>query len=370
LPVASGLLLCGLIGWLVRDRFLAGTNDFAQLYAGARLAGTPELYTKAGALRIHREAFAAELESVYYSRPPFYALLLRPLASLPYRAAFALFVGLNLLAILWFFHAFGRGRPEVPVFGALYPPTVVSLLTGQDVGLVLALAAAGYLLLDRGRGFAAGLVWSLCSVKAHLFLLLPLVLACSRQWRALAGGAAGGALLAGLSFAAQGPGWVGEYLAMLSDPEIHPGLDHMPNLQAVRLAAAPQAGDGFLWAGGILVAALAARIALRSSTWQAAFPYALAGSLAISYHAYMQDCLPLLLAFAVALEHVRHKRLRILWALALAPLTPLALAAGSPWSAIPALLYVTLAAAAALAPGAPARTADASPLRPPDPAAP
>lgn len=369
MTVASGLLLCGLIGWLVRDRFLAGTNDFAQLYAGARLAGTPGLYTREGALRVHREAFAAELESVYYSRPPFYALLLKPLALLPYRAAFACFVSLNALALAWFFFAFGRRQPEILVFGALYPPTVVSLVTGQDVALLLALAAAGYLLLERGRPFSAGLVWSLCAIKAHLFLLVPLVLLLRKQWRALGGGAAGGAALVLLSFIAQGPGWVREYAAMLANAELHPGLDHMPNLQAVRLALAPGAGAWFLTGGALCVAVLLARITLRAADWKAPFAYALAGSLAISYHAYMQDCLMLLLAFAAALSSVPGKRRRVLWAIAVSPLVPLALTAGTPWSAIPALLYIALIAAAAAAPAEPAKTEAASPLRPPGPAA-
>lgn len=368
--VASGLLLCGLIGWLVRDRFLAGANDFAQLYAGGRLVGTPELYTKEGALRVHRESFSAHLESVYYSRPPFYALLLKPLAFLPYRVAFAVFVVLNLLALHWFLFAFGRGSPELLVFAVLYPPLVVSLVTGQDLGLLLALASAGYLLLDRRRPFAAGLVWSLCAIKAHLFLLVPVILLCRRQWRALSGGATGGALLVAMSFLAQGPQWIDEYRAILSSSELHPGLDHMPNLQAVRLALAPQAGDWFLWAGGLLIAALVAWIAWRDADWRRPFAYALAGSLAISYHAYMQDCLLLLLSFAIALRHVDSKRLRIAWAIAVSPLTPLTLTAGTPWSAIPALLACGVIAAAALPAEAPAKTTAASPFRPRDPIAP
>ena len=61
-------------------RMIRGENDFLQLYAGARLNGTAELYSHAANQRINQEAAGVESSAISHSRLPFYSFFLRPLA--------------------------------------------------------------------------------------------------------------------------------------------------------------------------------------------------------------------------------------------------------------------------------------------------
>jgi hypothetical protein len=341
-----GILYLGSTAWHFRHHFVRGNVDFLQLYSGARLVGTAGLYDPRAAIAIHYEVTGRHSEGVYYSRIPVYAWLLKPLARLPYRWAWGVFAALNLLSFAWFLRVFADREPALAVLGWFYPPLYSVLTNGQDVGLFLAAAAGGYLLLERRRPFAAGLAWSLCAIKPHLFLLVPLVLLIRRQWRALAGGLAGGtALLAG-SFAVQGPDWIARYLALLARPELHPGPQHMPNFQAVRLALAPGHLDWLPWAGAAAAAALLAWSAARARDWRPAFALALPASLVGAWHAYMQDCLPLLLTCAVFGPLSPPPHFRALLLAVIAPVPPFLLLFGTPWSALlPGLLMLMLALA-------------------------
>jgi hypothetical protein len=81
---------------------------------------------------------------VPFVRPPFYALILAPLALLPFGAAFWVWIGLqSVLLIGCWAWAFRRWGPDALVFGALYLPTALGIAPGQDcvVMLVIAIAA-------------------------------------------------------------------------------------------------------------------------------------------------------------------------------------------------------------------------------------
>jgi hypothetical protein len=361
--VCSAVLWAIVLQAVKLDRFFAGANDFAQLYAGATLIGTPELYVPEANQKVHRETVGYVIPSVYYSRLPFYAWMLRSLAGLPYRAAYWTFQAVSVACLGWFLWVFVKDRLDVALFAFLYPPLVFTPLNGQDVSIVLALASAGYLLMERDRPFTAGLLWSLCAIKPHLVLLLPLVLVTHRKWRALAGGVAGGAALAALSFVAQGPGWITEYLGLLARDELHPSPELMPNLTAIGAAFPALATKPLAVAASLAAAALAGLAFARSARWSTAFALCIPASLLLSVHAYAQDALLLLLPLALTQMHPSKPAMVRFAALMAAPLTPFVILAGSPWSAIyPALLAAWLSAAALMGPDppalAPARTQD------------
>ncbi|MBA3974849.1 MAG: hypothetical protein C0504_11605 [Candidatus Solibacter sp.] len=329
------------------ERFLTGANDFAQLYAGARLVGTPGLYSVEANERVHLETLGYVIPSVYYSRLPFYAWMLRPLAGLPYQAAYWTFQALSAACLAWFLWMFVRDRLDVAIFAFLYPPLVFTPFNGQDVSMVLALAAAGYLLMERERPFTAGLVWALCAIKPHLVLLLPVALIVHRKWRALAGGVAGGGVLIALCYLAQGGNWMAEYGALLGSPELHPNPQLMPNFQAVG-AALPALDAGWLVAmASVLVAAVAAAAFRKSEHWAEAFALSLPASLLISVHAYAQDTLLLLLPLVVLSRMAARPAMVRFAALMTMPLTPVLVVVGAPWSAVyPALLAAWVTAGA------------------------
>lgn len=331
--MASGILWLGLLGFLTRDRFLTGMNDFAQLYAGATLCCTSDLYVPEASYRIHDRVFGARLESVVYVRPPFYALLLKPLTRLPYLQAYWTFECLNLLALAGFFYSFARRSSEVALFASIFPPLLASIITGQDVGLMLGLAAWGYRLREKDKPWAAGLVWSLCSIKAHLLLLVPLALLVKKDWRTLGGGLAGGALLTGVSFLAAGAQWPVDYVHLLRNPLIHPGFERMANLQSLALLLPEAAGPWVIRLGWVVLAALVVRVARAWPDWRMPFAAALVASVVGAYHAYLQDCVLLLLVLAIVLALTRDKLNRTVAAWACSPIPSLLLLAGSPWSA-------------------------------------
>jgi putative flippase GtrA len=149
-----------------------------------------------------------------YLNPPFVAGLFEPLAHLPYGRAQALWFALSALAV---FASIALLLPElrrlprrwalVFVLAALASfPVFWSLLYGQLSALVLLSWILFYRLLRSGRDAPAGLVLAASLVKPHLALVPVIYLLTTRRWRALAGYAAGAAILIGASVALVGPG--------------------------------------------------------------------------------------------------------------------------------------------------------------------
>lgn len=347
--VCAAALWAAVLHSISTDRFLSAANDFAQLYAGATLIGTPGLYSPEANQQVHRETVGYVIPSVYYSRLPFYAWMLKPLARLPYSAAYWVFQTLSAACLVWFLWTFVRSRLDLAIFAFLYPPLVFTLLNGQDVTLVLALAAGGYLLMERQRPFAAGLMWSLCAIKPHLVLLLPVVLILHRKWRALAGGVAGGAVLAALCFLAQGPQWASEYLSLLARDELHPNPQLMPNLMAAGAAFPALASKPLAIAASLCAAAVAWVAFARSAHWATAFALCFPASLLLSAHAYAQDAALLMLPLVLTQRHPVSLAMIRFSALMAAPITPFLILMGSPWSALYAALLAAWLATAALA---------------------
>lgn len=344
--VALGCILLVGIGYTQRSRFLWGHNDFAQLYAGARLSGTPQLYQPAASKKIHMEAFGFWLEGVYYSRPPFYAFLLRPLARLPYLAAYWLFQTISLGAFVWFLRTWTPRRPELLVFVSLCLPVLSNFLTGQDLAFPLLAFALSIEQMRRGRDFSAGLMLALCAIKIHLFVLVPVVLLIHRRWKVLCGGATGGAVLVTASFLSDGWNWPGRYLALLGNGELHPGPEHMPTLRGFVFAVTGFESQALLILLSTLTVLAMAWIAWRGNL-EFGLAFALPAGLLIGYHAYLQDCMMMLMTFVLALEHAKWPVLRCGVALAITPPVFLFLLAGKPWNVfVPAALMICMILAA------------------------
>jgi hypothetical protein len=123
------------------------------------------------------------MQTVVYTRPPFYAALLRPLAALAYHVAYAAFSIATLGSILWFVIGFSKECPSLPFFAAISIPLLTALCNGQDTPLLLAILGGSILLTRRKMEFLAGLVLSLCAIKFHLFLFPPILLLVKKRWR-------------------------------------------------------------------------------------------------------------------------------------------------------------------------------------------
>ena len=62
--------------------------DFSAFYSGGSLVGSPQLYSPAAAFAVQDRAIGCHHENLVFIKPPFYALLMWPLAQLPFVAAF------------------------------------------------------------------------------------------------------------------------------------------------------------------------------------------------------------------------------------------------------------------------------------------
>ena len=139
LPIALCVAFLLSLASLQRDRALRGENDFVQLYTGAKLAGGPDLYSRPANLAAVKATLGFTMETVVYTRPPFYAALLKPLSFLPYRAAYAVFSLFSLVTVVWFVVTFRKECPSLPLFASMSVPAISALCGGQDTPLLLAI---------------------------------------------------------------------------------------------------------------------------------------------------------------------------------------------------------------------------------------
>ena len=289
-----------------------GRTDFLSFYAGARLAGSPHLYSLSHISGIQREFRAAD-EIKAFIRPPFYAVLLSPLGRLPFRTAELIWQALLLAAAAGFI-AIWAPRPLGVLLCCWFVPLWVSLIIGQDMPLLLLCAALGILLLRKDRPFIAGLVIAVCAAKFHLLLLLPVLIIAKRLWRFAAGFAAGAGALAILSFAVQGLDWPKRYLDVLkvNENDLISGV-YMANLAGL-LGRLPYS-EIWLTLSALLVVWGTWRVA-RRATIEFSLATALGGGLLVGVHGYIYDCailLPLLLCLTDRIHPAKGLALSLLF---------------------------------------------------------
>ncbi len=168
------------------------TQDFVVFWGASHLAlsGDPaaayDSEAIAAAQRVAIPAAVNARNSWYY--PPTFLLVLLPLALLPYVLSYLLFMGVTFtgyaLVLRRIFLTQGLAVSSLwwPLLG--FPAVFLNLYQGQN-GFLTAALAGGALLLLPTRPLRAGVLIGLLSIKPQLGPLLPLLLVCGRQWRAL-----------------------------------------------------------------------------------------------------------------------------------------------------------------------------------------
>jgi len=209
------------------------TTDFSAFYAGGKLAGTSQTYSPQAVLAVEDQAVGCHTPNLIFIKPPFYAVLMWPLAQLPFGAAIAIWRVLCLSALGMFLWLWPGDRIAQIASCAWFLPAATSFNTGQDVALVLAAATGAYLMLKRRCPFWAGVLFGICAIKFHLLLLLPLLILHRRLWRTALGVAVTGSVFTAISFAAYGWSWPGLYRAALTDPRLNPYPWNMLNFNGL-----------------------------------------------------------------------------------------------------------------------------------------
>ena len=299
--------------------------DFFNFYAAARL------YVTQGGSAVYDIALQRQAELgvtgqdpsrfivLPYFHPPYYTLLISPLAFLDYRhayyamAAFNVLLAAALIAILVTTSLSVRGRGWL-VAGAMiagFFPLFVTVLQGQSDLVVLVPLAAAYAAWARGRYEWAGAFSALALAKPQLLLLIPVLFIARRAWRALAAFAGVLAGLGLLSIATFGVGAVLGYLNAVSTWAVTgrlPNTDQLvytdPAVYSLRniLEALPGGGKVVAFVVLVLLLALVAlSLSWRPDKPRLDFALAIAASLVLSPHQNVHDLALLVIpGFALA----------------------------------------------------------------------
>jgi alpha-1,2-mannosyltransferase len=313
--------------------------DFVSYWAAAQLtvAGNPAAAYDVAAHRAVELGAIPLHGALPFAYPPCFLLPLAPFGLLSYPVAAFDWV---LLTFAAYCAAMRRWAPTTPWLALSFPPLLVNVITGQAGLLVAALFIGGMKLLPK-RPLAAGLLLGLLVVKPQLGLLLPLVLAAGREWRAMAGAAGSSIGLIALSIVIFGlapyQAWLGN--AGLITSIVSEGLAGWHRMASVygalRMAGL---GSGAAWTVHILVAAAAAAAAClvwyrKADIEPRAAALAAATALASPY-LFIYDTMILVVPFLWLIGRGRNRALLALaWAILF-----LALAQVAGWSGGPNLM--------------------------------
>jgi len=193
-------------GWLFADR------DFINYWVGAQLARAGDLPTL-----FSYEAYYGHLQSLFgqgypihsWSYPPHYLFFIWPLSFLSFETALVAFETVTFALFVWSARRFQlRFSPELsPAWMAIavFGFTLMMLATTQN-GFLTAAAALLALSCMRERPLLAGLAIACLTIKPQTGLLLPVLLAMDRNWRAIGWSALFTVVLIGASAAVFGVG--------------------------------------------------------------------------------------------------------------------------------------------------------------------
>jgi len=255
----------GFAAWVVMAPHLIDRSgkplgpDFMSFYAASKLALSGHA---AGAWSpvTHQAAedsiFGRSLGYWAFFYPPAYLLLCWPLALLPYGVALLTWLGGTTAAFVVLLRQWAKGVPWVVLLA--FPALWLNLGNGQNAALFSAVMAGGCLWLPR-RPILAGLVFGLLVTKPQLAIALPVLLAVSGRWKALAATGLSAAGLSAIAWLAVG---TSGYLAFLQNgalaaATLDQGLVSPDKMQsafaALRLLGAPSSVALCVQAGVALV---------------------------------------------------------------------------------------------------------------------
>src|SRR5256714_11623611 len=184
-----GSMLVWVIYWFSFVRGNLNGPDFFNFYAAAKL------YVSHGGSAVYDIAMQRQVElqitghdpSTFivlpYFHPPYYTLLIAPLAFLDYRQAYYVMAAINVVLVAAVIailvrsslRVHGRGwLPAAAMIGGFFP-LFVTVLQGQSDLVVLVPLAAAYAAWARGRYGMAGAFSALALAKPQLLLLIPIL---------------------------------------------------------------------------------------------------------------------------------------------------------------------------------------------------
>ncbi len=170
--------------------------DFIAFYTGGsfvRTGRSAELFNLRSVQRFERQVAASNGADIGdalgpWWNPPFYAWVFAPISRLPFGAAAALWIGLNIACVAGACVLLCRMLPSgggwrtwalVPVLTVLSVPFIHCVTHGQNTGTSLLLLSVVVTFWRAQRGVAAGLVAGLLFYKPQLAAVLGVMLVVS-----------------------------------------------------------------------------------------------------------------------------------------------------------------------------------------------
>ena len=315
------LFCCGLVFMQMK-----GMTDFRSYYAaGELMRHQPHLLYSIPAQFKTQMSIGAGSFYPWAHLPP-EAALMAPLTLLPFKTAFNLWQGINvvlLIAAVVPLRSYFSGYSAVAV---TIIPAFTGLAVGQDHILTLLVFVFAYLSLKEGKEFQAGSILGIGLIRYGITVPLLLFFLAARRWRVLAGSAVSGSLLVIASFAIVGRDFIPQYLGMcklLASSHNSPDAARMSTVRGFLAFLFPQSPH--LTLAVVLVSAILLLWGFRAwirwdgatPDWDTLFPLALVISLLVDYNGYIYNMTSLLLP-ALLLVKRHPKAAGYLWVCAAA----------------------------------------------------
>jgi hypothetical protein len=331
------ILLAAVVVWSARGPNVEKT-DFVLTYVGAHIVhqGLGARLYDINFQKQVRDSLFEDPNPLFYEHPPFEALLLSPLAALPFRMAYMLWGFFNV--VVWLTLIFFM-RPYLPrpkehlgylALWVLFAPLAVALYQGQSSLILLALYAMAFVKLQQEKEFSAGVWLGLGLFKFQFVLPFAFIFLLRKRWRFLAGFAASSLLLTLISLVAVG--WKGlvDYarflLAISGNPQnlSYGSAVDMPTLYGLVYGlVGPRIGHTELNLVVVMLSVLL--LGFVAWYWQSRdehdsnglmFASAVAASLLTGSHMFTHDFSPLVLAlFLVAANFPEKRYVGLRWTL-------------------------------------------------------
>jgi Glycosyltransferase family 87 len=329
---AAALMLVAALYWSAKEPSVE-KRDFSVTYLGARMVHLglgPKVYDISEQRKL-KATLLPNSEPLIFEHPPFEALLLSPLAALPYRTAYLVWGAVNIviwLVLPWLLHPYApvpRERLAYFALWFLFMPLGVTLFQGQSSLLVLLLFSLAFISFKRGEEFRAGIALGLALFKFQFVIPMVLIFLFLGKWKVIRGFLGMASVLGILSFVAVGWAGLANYVHLLT------AIASQPDNSSFGAAVDMATVQGFVHAvlGRVLnhvtvslIVSLISGLLIVSTAWQwkrathsgldkaddVMFGAAIIVSLVTGLHMFTHDLSPLILAMLVVLPNVVESR--------------------------------------------------------------
>ena len=303
---AFGLLvainLLGFVAFL--HPALTGHADFRAYYSAGYLIRTghrTQIYDYPEEQSVQSSLISNEQLALPFIHPAYEALLFVPFSLFGYRAAYLLFLALNVGLMYCTYRLLRqdsiRGTHDsnrfLPLLLGGFLPVSIALMQGQDSLLLLALLCAVQVALTAGSELAAGAILALGLFRFQIAIPIVCLYFVWRKWRVVGGFVVSAAAVTALSIGITGLGAARTYLELLrsvgsgADRFVPQVVSMMPNLRGLveTLAGGSLRHSTQLW----LIAGLSLVAFFWCGLRTKGFATAVTLGVLVSYHALPHD---------------------------------------------------------------------------------